>query len=235
MGSHADRTVVVEVGKLRPFSDNLGRHVVRLDDSSEKRQELVSRLETAGCPVNIRHKTDWHRAGSFQVSESAPVPPPLISDQTEVSVPFKFASGEVVGTGANEEVRWDFQCQIYIEPLPGVEFVMPFHRCSACCRFPEGEEVSFDSIELFGRSPLLIRSGTEMLIGGPGLLVVQGQTSSPQFERGYGREIEIRISLGISGQGIFTASSKLYLNPKAQEFAKLEGPQTWLNEWKADA
>jgi predicted nucleotide-binding protein len=65
MGRSADRTILVEVGDLRPFSDVGGRHVVRLNNSTERRQELAQRLETAGCTVDLTG-TDWHREGNFQ-------------------------------------------------------------------------------------------------------------------------------------------------------------------------
>lgn len=64
MGRDSERTIMVEIGDLRPFSDISGRHIVRLEDSSEWRQELASRLESAGCAVN-RSGTDWLVAGRF--------------------------------------------------------------------------------------------------------------------------------------------------------------------------
>ncbi len=64
MGRSEDRTILVELGTLRPFSDVGGRHVIRLDDSTQRRQDLVQRLEAAECPVN-RDGTDWHTAGDF--------------------------------------------------------------------------------------------------------------------------------------------------------------------------
>ena len=64
MGRSAARTVLVEIGILRPFSDIAGLHVVRMDDSSERRQELAQRLRAAGCPVNL-DGTDWHSTGDF--------------------------------------------------------------------------------------------------------------------------------------------------------------------------
>ncbi len=65
MGRSPDRTVIVELGNLRPFSDIAGRHVVRLNNSSPRRQELAQRLQAAGCPVNLTG-TDWHKAGDFE-------------------------------------------------------------------------------------------------------------------------------------------------------------------------
>ena len=59
MGRSPDRTIIVEIGELRPFSDVAGLHVIRLNNSSQRRQELAQRLELAGCPVN-RDGTAWH-------------------------------------------------------------------------------------------------------------------------------------------------------------------------------
>jgi predicted nucleotide-binding protein len=64
MGRSSERTILVEVGDLRPFSDVGGRHVLRLNNSTERRQELAQRLESAGCPVDLSG-TDWHREGDF--------------------------------------------------------------------------------------------------------------------------------------------------------------------------
>ena len=64
MGRDEGRTVLVELGEMRPFSDIAGRHVIRLDNSSQRRQELAQRLAAAGCPVNL-DGTDWHTAGDF--------------------------------------------------------------------------------------------------------------------------------------------------------------------------
>ncbi len=63
-GTHPDRTVLVEMGKLRPFSDIGGRHVVRINNSTQARQDLAQRLETAGCPVDLSGH-DWHKAGDL--------------------------------------------------------------------------------------------------------------------------------------------------------------------------
>lgn len=65
MGRDSDRTVLVELGELRQFSDIAGRHVVRLTDSMGKRQELAQRLKRTQCDVNLIG-TDWHTAGDFE-------------------------------------------------------------------------------------------------------------------------------------------------------------------------
>lgn len=64
MSRDETRTILVELGNVRPFSDIAGRHTIRFDGSSQRRQELASRLASAGCPVNLSG-TDWHAAGDF--------------------------------------------------------------------------------------------------------------------------------------------------------------------------
>jgi len=66
MGRNPDRTIIVEICDLRPFSDITGRHTVRLNNYTERRQELALKLRTAGCGINIGG-TDWHRAGDFSL------------------------------------------------------------------------------------------------------------------------------------------------------------------------
>lgn len=68
MGRSDDRTVLVELGELRPFSDIGGLHVVKMDDSTQRRQELAQCLESAGCPVDLSG-TDWHTAGDFELDQ----------------------------------------------------------------------------------------------------------------------------------------------------------------------
>jgi predicted nucleotide-binding protein len=66
LGLFPDRTVLVELGKIRPISDLSGRHVVRLNNSSQARQTLAKRLKQAGCSVDL-DGVDWHDEGSFDV------------------------------------------------------------------------------------------------------------------------------------------------------------------------
>ena len=67
MGRSSERTILMELGNLRPFTDIAGLHVIRMDDSSQRRQELAQRLQTAGCPVRL-DGTDWHTAGDFEAA-----------------------------------------------------------------------------------------------------------------------------------------------------------------------
>ena len=66
MGRFPNRTVLVEVGALKPFSDISGIHVIRLNDTTQRRQEFAHRLLSAGCPINL-NGTDWHSAGNFAI------------------------------------------------------------------------------------------------------------------------------------------------------------------------
>lgn len=70
LGRDPERTVMVEIGQVRPFSDVAGRHVIRLSNSSTSRQAFAQRLKTAGCDVDLTG-TDWHNAGDF----TPPSPP----------------------------------------------------------------------------------------------------------------------------------------------------------------
>jgi hypothetical protein len=59
------RTILVSTGVLRGMSDLVGRHVVRLDNSPERRNDLVQRLKVAGCNPKT-DGTDWIRTGNFE-------------------------------------------------------------------------------------------------------------------------------------------------------------------------
>ena len=65
-GKSPDVTVLVQIGELRQFSDVAGRHVVRMSNDSKKRQELLTKLQNAGCNVDTSG-TDWHSEGNFSL------------------------------------------------------------------------------------------------------------------------------------------------------------------------
>lgn len=58
LGVHPDRTILVELGTLRPFSDIYGRHAVRLDGTQKPLREIARRLKAIGCDVD-ESGDDW--------------------------------------------------------------------------------------------------------------------------------------------------------------------------------
>jgi predicted nucleotide-binding protein len=70
-GSHENQTVLVQFGQVRPFSDIAGRHIVKMDNSVAKRQELGLKLKTAGCSVDM-DGTDWHTTGDLRAPNENP-------------------------------------------------------------------------------------------------------------------------------------------------------------------
>jgi predicted nucleotide-binding protein len=64
MGRHAEKTLIVQVGTVRGFSDIAGRHIVRLSNDQGKRNDVINRLEKIGCKVD-RRGNDWMTKGDF--------------------------------------------------------------------------------------------------------------------------------------------------------------------------
>ena len=64
MGRYPERTVLIQIGEHRPFSDMAGTHITHMDNTPEKRQELATKLANAGCKVNTSG-TRWFNAGDF--------------------------------------------------------------------------------------------------------------------------------------------------------------------------
>ena len=73
MGRNPQRTILVELGKVRPFSDVAGRHAIRLDNTAPKRNDLAQRLNKAGCEVNLTG-SDWLTAGDFTLPGNSGLP-----------------------------------------------------------------------------------------------------------------------------------------------------------------
>ena len=65
-GTDPIRTLLIEVGNVKAFSDVAGRHVIRLSNAPEKRKEIAGRLKTAGCDVSTIGD-DWLNVGDFNV------------------------------------------------------------------------------------------------------------------------------------------------------------------------
>ncbi len=70
--THADRTVILQLGNVREFSDVAGRHVVHMSNEFAKRNELATKLANAGCDVDTTG-SDWVTAGNF-VDPQARIP-----------------------------------------------------------------------------------------------------------------------------------------------------------------
>lgn len=65
LGAHHEKTLLVEVGSLRPISDIGGMHILRLTNSAASRKELASRLKN-----KLKFKVDtsgdsWLDVGNF--------------------------------------------------------------------------------------------------------------------------------------------------------------------------
>ncbi len=68
LGAHPEKTIIVQIGKVRPFSDIAGKHLVKLSDVVSTRNDLANRLAKIGCEVN-RVGSDWTTAGTFLPTE----------------------------------------------------------------------------------------------------------------------------------------------------------------------
>ncbi len=62
------RTVIVQIGRMRPFADLSGIHFVKLDNSIAARRDFIRRLKIAGCAIDDPETTiSWHTAGKFDL------------------------------------------------------------------------------------------------------------------------------------------------------------------------
>ncbi len=68
---YRDRTVIVELGRMRLVSDLAGIHTLRMDDSIDRRKELAERLRDAQCEVRLEG-TAWQTAGRFDDAIGTP-------------------------------------------------------------------------------------------------------------------------------------------------------------------
>ena len=92
MGRDQERTIQVELGNLRPFSDIGGLHTIRIDDSPAWRNDFAERLESVNCDVD-RSGTDWLTEGDFKAaldlvdsipSESEDNSEDIVRDNTQI-------------------------------------------------------------------------------------------------------------------------------------------------------
>lgn len=67
IGRYPERTILVQIGEIRLFSDLSGRYIIRLENSVIARRQLAEALKNVGCEVNL-NGVDWHHAGDFTVN-----------------------------------------------------------------------------------------------------------------------------------------------------------------------
>lgn len=67
MAINPDRTILVSFGNTYAWTDISGRHLLKMDNTSEKRTTLCGRLRTAGCNFSTEGKTRWLSAGDFNI------------------------------------------------------------------------------------------------------------------------------------------------------------------------
>ncbi len=143
MGRDAKRTVLVEFGQLRPFSDVVGRHAIRLLDTASKRKALAQRLKTAGCAVNMSGD-DWLQAGDL----TPPAPPgaglplgkrvPRTSGASCVRIDLRFHRGskgggrlEIINRGTEEVFDLDIELPPEAEGFDLIRQELPLVRLPA--------------------------------------------------------------------------------------------------------
>lgn len=74
LGLHPRKTLLVQVGDIKPFSDVGGKHIIRLRDSIQSRNEFANKLEGILGAVN-KTGNDWQKVGRL---ESTPAPKPTV-------------------------------------------------------------------------------------------------------------------------------------------------------------
>jgi predicted nucleotide-binding protein len=62
--AYQDRTVVVEIGQMRPIADLAGVNTIRFDGSATAVRKVLGRLEQAGCEADLS-ETGWLEASRF--------------------------------------------------------------------------------------------------------------------------------------------------------------------------
>jgi predicted nucleotide-binding protein len=99
LASHAERTVLVQFGNIRPFSDVSRLHTVRMNNSAAKRKDLAQRLEDAGCRIDLAGE-EWLTVGDL-------TPPPELPEQNPASSESNSAMPVVDETYQLASERWE--------------------------------------------------------------------------------------------------------------------------------
>jgi predicted nucleotide-binding protein len=176
MALFKERAILVELGKLRPFSDISGRHILKLDNTILKRQELAQRLKTAGCPVDISG-TAWHDVGNLAVNLIERVTPRVkfilqrFVEKTDKPIKSIFSIRILHPEKAIEK------CKILLdnEPLPWWDEDFAYYETTieagsgGVVRVPSGAEAKIDGIVtvMDGKNILRREKFEDIVIGKP--------------------------------------------------------------------
>jgi len=87
-GKDPNRAILVEIGKVRPFSDISGRHLVKFKGTPEDRNILANRLKIVGCDVNLEGN-DWLSVGDFTLVDIDTSLPEKAQTDNEIREPKK--------------------------------------------------------------------------------------------------------------------------------------------------
>jgi predicted nucleotide-binding protein len=151
LGRDPRRTVLVELGRVRPFSDVIGRHVVRLDGSPKTRNDLAQRLRTAGCSIELSG-ADWLTAGDLTPPAQAEtwVPKPSLDQSQTHKIDLKYHPAER-GAGRLEVIN------VSAEALQDLNLAIPPEASSfqllgelPIDRLPAGKSVYLITVRVMG-------------------------------------------------------------------------------------
>jgi hypothetical protein len=143
-GINRHRTVVVGLGNTEPFRSLQGLHMTSLDNTLDKRKELMDRLKIAGCDVKAKGKA-WHISGDFDIvlkpvfAEKAASQKPADSDVTGAAqaslpqpdtaarevMPAKKRHSKTVPPAAESKPVEADKGRSFIESLPIMNILMP--------------------------------------------------------------------------------------------------------------
>jgi predicted nucleotide-binding protein len=83
IGTHHKKTVMIQVGQVKPFTDIGGMHIPHLSNEDKTRHEFANRLADLGCKID-RNGDYWLRAGNF-----TPTSPKVRRTQRTIKGPFR--------------------------------------------------------------------------------------------------------------------------------------------------
>ncbi len=67
VSKYPQQTIFVQMGVQNIWSDIQGIHIIKISNSINDRLNFISRLEIAGCPINITDSKLWHTQGNLEL------------------------------------------------------------------------------------------------------------------------------------------------------------------------